>query len=587
MTNFKDLSRKMFRGTMIVLIIAELSGALSSAIDGMIVSRNLSADEMSAFGMSWPYFSIVCIISGIITIGCQELCVKYVAKGKIDKANSIFTVSCIFAVLVSLIITAIGLIKPEWFAVLFGATGNVSNLSPLVSQYVKGLVISAPFWIIFMILTPILQIDSDGKLVRIASVAISVVDVISTIIFVYVLKKGLFFVGLSKSLGFIVGALIALTHFFKKKKIFKFTSDLSEVKALPKLMVEGLPRAVSMIGRTIGPILLNIIIAACAAEAMVALSVQRSLSLAFAAAGWGIGGAVLILASLFYAEKNVAELKQTLRFMTEYIMFIVLILTVLGYMLAPQLTNIFISRNSAEYDLAVFAVKFYMLSLPFLAFNVSAASYFQAIKKNVVSIIINFCLECLSLVVFALVLTKMYGEKGFFVSFFVGEVFITLVIVVSGLINYLTHRDNKSSFVFLKNKLNLEKDNYVHKKILSVDDAIEFSKETSEFCKTHNIDSRNAYYLSLCVEEIACDLLEDKPSDKKNFNIDIKVSYIGDHLSLFVRNDFVETAKRWAGNDEDDAAHDLAVKMVLAAAEDIKYSNAIDVYTMVLNWKTA
>ena len=70
----------------------------------------------------------------------------------------------------------LGVLFADRISMLFGARGEHSDLLPYTSQYLKGVFIGAPFFIMMAVLAPIVQLDGGSKCANLASAAVAVVD---------------------------------------------------------------------------------------------------------------------------------------------------------------------------------------------------------------------------------------------------------------------------------------------------------------------------------------------------------------------------------------------------------------------------
>lgn len=63
------LTRKLFRDSLYVFAFVEFTYTLSTAIDGIIISRVYANDGIAAMGLTRPLYSILAACAGLISVG--------------------------------------------------------------------------------------------------------------------------------------------------------------------------------------------------------------------------------------------------------------------------------------------------------------------------------------------------------------------------------------------------------------------------------------------------------------------------------------------------------------------------------------
>ena len=243
-TNKATITVRLFQNAMLTMLVAELSGAFTAIIDGMVTGRFLGPGALAAFGVGTPYFSIASIVSGILMVGCTAICTRAVGKGDKEELTRVFSLTVLLGGVLSVLLAVFGFVFADALASLFGAKAS-SALHGDVVQYLRGIFIGAPGFILFVILTPMLQLDGDSMRPKLASIVMAVVDISGDLLNVTVFKGGLFGMGLASTLSHYAALLVLLTHFLKKSDLFRFSLREVRLRTAPSLMSDGLPRAAS------------------------------------------------------------------------------------------------------------------------------------------------------------------------------------------------------------------------------------------------------------------------------------------------------------------------------------------------------
>ena len=94
MQNNNRIIKKMFEGSLMVIILTTITTTLGMLVDGIVIGNFLGVDAMAAYGIVSPAFIVSAAVGGIFSSGCQTLTNEegYVAKINIaTKAGSLET----------------------------------------------------------------------------------------------------------------------------------------------------------------------------------------------------------------------------------------------------------------------------------------------------------------------------------------------------------------------------------------------------------------------------------------------------------------------------------------------------------------
>ncbi len=362
----------LFQKTMITMVVAELSSGATAIIDGILVGRFLGETALAVSGLGAPYYSVASIVSGILMVGSTNMCTKAIGKGDKETLGGIFSLTILLGAVLSLLLTLVGAGMPGMVAGLFGAKGATEEIFNETAAYLRGLFLGAPGFIMYVVLTPMLQLDGDALRPKIASLSCAIVDVAGDLLNVFVFHGGMFGMALASSISHYTAFFIVASHFLKKGSLFRFSPGLIRRGMLSPLLKDGFPRAACMFSRGILPILLNTLLLRLAGDAGVtALSSMINTSFIIGAPGWGIGGAVLIVGGMMVGEQDVKGLETVMRTAITDILIGVSVIAVCVFFAAPFIASLFVPQAGQAQTMSAAFVRSYAICLPFLAFNIS------------------------------------------------------------------------------------------------------------------------------------------------------------------------------------------------------------------------
>ena len=588
--NNSKIIRKLFINIVITMAIAEFTNSICAVIDGIITGQFLGSVNLAASGLGAPYFSVACIISMMLMVGGTAGCTNAIGKGNKEDLKRVFSLTVFLGVVLSFLLAIVGIIFSGQFVILFGGAKASKELQSIASDYLRGLFIGAPGFIMLVILTPLVQLDGGAKLPKIGSLAMIVVDIGGDLLNVFVFKGGMFGMGLATGLSSWASLIIVLTHFLKKDRMLKFSFKAIRFKDTPKLVWDGLPLVSSMVGRALLPIILNNLIIPLVSDfGTSAYSALISASFILGALGWGIGGALMILGGMLFSEQDIRGLKSTIIQGIQLILIGVIPIAIIVFILSSQIASIFIPDGGQAYELLCDAFKYYSLALPLIAFNVLSANYFQATNRRIEANVVNFSIEVVVTALSALILSSIIGIKGIWLGFVCGHSVLFIIIIARFIIFRDKSRDGFYSFMCLKKDFGVDDEDIIECSLHSLDEVINLSENIQGFCNRHNFTPKETYRLSLCIEEMAGNVIEHGFSDGKPHNLDIRIIYKNNKVVLRMRDDcrrfdLSEKVKKWSF-DKDHPEANIGIRLVMGSASKITYSNAMNTNNLIITLK--
>lgn len=581
------ITKRLFQRSMLTMIVAELAGAISAVIDGIIIGRFLGQTGLAAFGVATPYFSISNIISGVLVVGSTAMCTRAVGKGDTGETSRVFSLTLTLGIVLSVLYGLLGSAFSGGVASLFGAKASAASLHTATADYLRGVFIGAPGFILFAVLTPILQLDGDAVRPKLAGLAGAAVDIVGDLLVVFIFKGGMFGIGLASAISHYTELVIVLSHFLKKSALFRFSLRDVRFGQTFALIRDGVPRAASMLCRSLLPVLMNTLVLKLALDAGVtAMSTQNTTTYTVGAFGWGIGGAMLIVGGMMVGEQDVTGLKTTVETALKDILIGVSGLAVLVFATAPLITSLFIPEAGEAHTMALSAIRCYAAALPFLAFNVMGANYFQATGRTLASTLANIGIEVACVALLAYVLSAFLGVFGVWLAYPCGQALLSLVLVLIAVCKRDKGRAGLARYMLIPTDLGVPASDCIERSVRSMDEVIALSQEVCSFCAAHGIGAKETNRLSLCIEEMAGNVIEHGFSDGEPHHLDVRVVLKDGDIVLRLRDDcrkfdLKEKAADWS-LDPEHPEENIGIRMVMRVAKDIAYTNTMNTNNLIV-----
>lgn len=455
---------------MFVAILAALAATLGMLVDGMVV-KYLGQESVSAFGFSSPVFILIAALAGIL-------------------------------------ITAVCVPGCDWVASLLGAKGELVSLT---GDYVRGIGCGGIFIMLSQVIMIYVRTDNDSVLGFISVIFMAAANVAMDILLGLVLKWGLFGMGLATSISYLVCLLVCLVHFFRRDNRLKFTRLSAGLKELKEVLLTGVPSALNRGCMTVRGIVLNrLLLALGGSMAVSALSIQNTVNQLLSAVTMGVGMTVVMMAGIFYGERDESALGRTLKVSLRTGVVLSTAVAALCIVFARPIVGLLLHTSEDGMALAVRSLRLFCLSMPFSLICVVLLNFYQCTKNLFMANFLCICHGLVFVVLYAGVLSPIMGTDGVWISFLCAEV---TTLAAGALMIYIRRKrapGRIQDLLMLPEGFEPDQERMLNLSIRNdMNQILELSERISEFCSQYSGDEEKIQRLSLCIEEMAGNIVND------------------------------------------------------------------------------
>ena len=563
-----DLMKKVFVSYLFISIMSTLAAMLGMLVDGIVIGQFLGQECVSAFGFASPVFILIAAIAGMFSNGGSSVCSSHIGRGENDKVRLNFTVTCLVSLIIGVAITVFCIAAAEPLAGFLGARGD---LVPLTADYLRGIGAGGAFIMLSQVLLVYVRVDNDPILGFVSIIVMTAVNIVLDVLFGVVLKWGLIGMGLATSISYAAAFVVCLRHFFRKTNILKLARISGGASEIREVIMCGAPSALNRVCMTVRGIALNYLLLSIGGSVAVsALTVQNNINQFLSSVTMGVGMTIMLIASIFYGERDGAALRKTLRVSLKTGLTLSIIITVLVFIFAQQLVGLFLSGSPEAMTLAVRSFRMFCLSLPFSLFCVALLYFYQSTRNLFMANFICIVHGLAFVLAYAFGLSAAFGTDGVWISFLCAEVTaVASVFIVAGIRNKrlpkgagditLLPKDFEPAAerildITIKNKMS---------------DVMQVSERIGKFCERFTSDTDKINRVALCIEEMAGNVVQHAFRDGKKHYIDIKIIMEEKDIIFRLRDD--GTAFNPLTAEVEDGQYGIAV--VRKLAKELSYSS--------------
>lgn len=420
--------KKLFFHFFFPAVFGMLLMSVNMLLDGIFVGHGVGEISLAGVNLAAPIFTLILALSLWIGIGGATNFSNYAGEGSIEKARSSFTLAlAIFTGLLGIISVA-GYINIETVATWIGA--NEETLAP-TTEYLR--ILFSFGWILGLQELLSIFIRNDGRpVLGMVSLGVtSIVNIILNYIFIFKLGLGVYGAGLATVIGGAVGVAIFIPHFFKKQVVLNRLAWAWSKRLTVRILTIGFP---SLLAETGGFILIvgyNLSVAATlGTDGVTAFSVINYLHGFLFLAFFGIETAMQPMISYYHGAKKKLQMQKTIALAEKTAVALGLTLFVIGFVFAPWLVRLFGVNDSAIIELAVEGIRLFFISYLFIGISFVYMTYFQSVGKVRSATVIILLRSYALFLVYLLVLPKILGVNGIWLSMPIAELTMSILIIL-------------------------------------------------------------------------------------------------------------------------------------------------------------
>jgi Na+-driven multidrug efflux pump/anti-sigma regulatory factor (Ser/Thr protein kinase) len=500
------LIKRAYNKCLIFSMLMIIPASLASIIDSIFIGSLVGPVGTAAYGLIMPTSIIINAISLLLGNGGITLYLDHVGKGEKEQANRNFTAVVLIGFVLSVILAALGFTGSDAIVAGLGAKGDKAYLLNDGSAYMKGIMLSVIPNMVCGVMDRYIRMDGDDSIVLFGTLGMGV----SNAVLDYVLGKacGMWGIGLATFICYLIYLGIMCLHFLKKSNNLFFVRPAGWVHEIREAAKSGSSSAMMRVCQAVGMMIGNTIILSYGAENLAGATIRNCVAALFIFLSMGIEMATMLLAGMFYGERDKNELVKLMKksVLTEIVLM--LILSAAVFFFARPFAAIF-THDGGILEISVVALKWYAVSLPLSILAETLQYIYQGIHNNFMANFISIMKNLVLYVISIVVMTKMIGVTGYWASSLTVAAALLILIVVCVFVHNGSFPKTGSGWLMLKPDF---EENFQAVWSFSIrdnaGDVVKISRELQHFCEENGVDKKRAFKLALAAEEMAGNIVQ-------------------------------------------------------------------------------
>jgi len=441
---------KTFLSILLPTILMNLTTAIGSMADAVIIGQYLDELSLSVVTYATPIYMIINMIAALFAIGgCIAVSVD---TGKGDKAgaNKAFSVSAICLVFLSMILFFAGVFFSRQITFLLGAGNEL--VFDKVKTYVQIILLGAPIFILNIAGAFFVRNDGRPTLSMVGMISGMGIDIILNLVFVGFMSMGVAGAAISTVIGQGVGLIIVGSHFLSKKNTLKFRFAFDS--SVCRIIKNGFGSALSFVYQFVTIIVMNhYVVQISGPEGIVIYTVVFNLCTVSLAVFEGLSQTIQPMVSLYFGEKSNKKIKDSVKL--SVLSAVIICGSVMAILEAfPAIVpHMFGISESGLIQQSALAVRIYTTSMFIMTLNVIIGNYLQSIEFGQITSVLVSLRCCVLLLVCVFILGRIFGLGGIWAAYTVAEILTFIVFMVINIIKReKLSKNNVSADIFFLDK---------------------------------------------------------------------------------------------------------------------------------------
>lgn len=411
-------------------IIAMMVTSLYNVVDRAFIGsmEGIGSIAIAGLGVTMPVFTLIIAFGMLISVGAStRLSIKLGERNK-EEAEKILGNALTLSIIISLIITVLGLVFLEDILFILGASKDSISYA---KDYMSVILVGSIFNLVAFSLNNAIRAEGNPKLAARTMIVGCVLNLILDPIFIFVFDLGIKGAAIATVLCQVVVCIWVTYYFIRGKsnlKLKKYNLKLDK-DIVKNVFAIGMTPFAMEVAISITHIFTNNSLKAYGGDlAIGAMTALTSILLMFMMPVFGLNQGMQTIISYNYGAKQYERAKKTL------ILSIIVSIVILsfGFLVVQVFPEVFVgifNKDSDLMEIAVRGININLITLPIMGISIVGPVYFQCISKVKHSMFLTLLRQFILFIPLIIVLPIQFNLDGVWLAQPIAD-FIAMIIVL-------------------------------------------------------------------------------------------------------------------------------------------------------------
>ena len=413
-------------------IIGMIVNALYNVVDRIFIGNipGVGSLAITGVGVTMPITTIILGFAMLVGVGATTTISIKLGQGRKEEAAKVIGNAISLAVILSLLITIVGLVFGDVILTKFGASDETLYYA---KAYIYIILLGTVFNMVAFALNNTIRGDGNPKLAATIMVIGCVTNIILDAVFIFIFNMGIQGAAIATVISQLVTAVIGLEYYISGKSNLKF--DKSSLKldkqiTLKILSIGAAPFAMQIAASLVQVIANNVLKEYGTDLAIGAMATISSVSLMCLMPIFGINQGAQPIIGFNYGAKQEERAQKAFK-LSAIVATIILVIAFIAVQVFPEAIIGVFNKDPQFMNISVKGMRIYLLMLPIVGISITGSNYIQSIGEAKTAMFLSLLRQVILLVPFIIILPRTFGLglDGVWIAQPVSDVLTTAVTI--------------------------------------------------------------------------------------------------------------------------------------------------------------
>lgn len=393
-------------------IVGMLVNSLYIIVDRMFIGRVVGAMAISGVSLTFPIAIIIMAFAMLVGIGAAARISIRLGQSDKQGAEHIFGNALVLLIIVSIVVTLLGLILVDPMLMAFGASNNTIDYA---REFITIILCGSIFQIMGFGLNNVIRSEGNPKKAMTTMLIGGITNIILDFLFIYIFHFGIKGAAFATVTAQFINMVWVLYYFLRGNSMLKIRKEnlILKWKTVISIFSIGMSPFAMQLAASAVNIILNKSLGIYGGDlAIGAMGIINGIATVILMPIFGINQGSQPVIGFNYGAQLYIRVKKALKLAIIAATAISTTGALCAHIFPYTLVGFFNKSDANLTNITVNGVKIYMLLFPIVGFQVVSANFFQAIAKAKISMFLALSRQVIVLIPMLFLLPGIFGLNG-------------------------------------------------------------------------------------------------------------------------------------------------------------------------------
>jgi putative MATE family efflux protein len=427
--------------------VGMLVNALYNLVDTIFVGRGVGAIAIGGLTVAFPIQMVLMAFAMMIGIGAASAISRSLGEKNIERADYVAGNSFLCVIILSAIISALGLIFTEPMLRIFGST---ETILPYAKDYIKIILWGNIFFSFAMSSNNLIRAEGNAKVAMATMLIGAILNIILDPIFIFIFKLGIKGAALATIISQFISFLYILTYLYSGKSSLKIKLHhlKPKINIIKEIFAVGSAAFFRQVSGSVVAIVVNNSLRVFGGDiALIIVGMLQRITMFMFMPLFGVIQGMQPIVGFNYGAKKYDRLKEAVKLS----LITATALATFSWLIVELFPTAIISIFTTDTEIITkgsLVIRIAVSMIPFIGIQIVAAGLFQSLGKAVPSLVLSLLRQVLLFIPLVIILPRVLGLgiMGIWIAYPAADILSVILTIL-----YLRSELKKMNFWFDNN----------------------------------------------------------------------------------------------------------------------------------------